>query len=181
MRLKFVDPLDADPRGETTKGERLDSRGQVRRLPIADGDRRGRHAHLSRRGLDWTSKYRDLAAASAELGAESAIIDGEIIVLNDKGLSDFATLRKVITRRQHDLYFVAFDLLHLNGHDLRDMALDERREILESMIPADIRIQFRYSKPLCRGCASNSVAGTAANKCLGSLAADFENPAGWVL
>ncbi|WP_376740400.1 hypothetical protein [Mesorhizobium caraganae] len=52
--------------------------------------------------------------------------DGEIIVLNDKGLSDFAALRKAITPRQHDLYFVAFDLLHLNGHDLRDMALEER-------------------------------------------------------
>ncbi|QIA24008.1 hypothetical protein [Mesorhizobium sp. AA22] len=39
-------------------------------------------------------------------------------------------MRKAITRRQHDLYFVAFDLLHLNGHDLRDMALQERRDIL---------------------------------------------------
>ena len=41
-----------------------------------------------------------------------------------QGLFDFAALRKAITRRQHDLYFVAFDLLHLNGHDLRDMALE---------------------------------------------------------
>ncbi|MER9330361.1 hypothetical protein NKJ26_16955 [Mesorhizobium sp. M0152] len=61
---------------------------------------------------------------------ESAIIDGEIIVLNDAGLSDFGELRKAITRRQHDLYFVAFDLMHLNGHDLRNMTLDDRREIL---------------------------------------------------
>jgi len=101
---------------------------------------------FTRRGLDWTTKYRDLAAAGAALGVESAIIDGEIIVLNDKGLSDFAELRKAITRRQHDLYFVAFDLMHLNGHDLRDMALEDRREILEGMIPPDIRIQF--SQPL---------------------------------
>jgi ATP-dependent DNA ligase len=39
------------------------------------------------------------------------VIDGEIIVLNSSGLSDFGELRKAITRRQHDLYFVAFDLL----------------------------------------------------------------------
>lgn len=68
-------------------------------------------------------------------------------MLNDAGLSDFVELRKAITRRQHDLYFVAFDLPHLNGHDLRDMALEERREILESVIPAKIRIQFSQALP----------------------------------
>ncbi|TJX00398.1 MAG: ATP-dependent DNA ligase, partial [Mesorhizobium sp.] len=80
---------------------------------------------FTRRGLDWTSKYRDLAAAARTLDVENAIIDGEVVVLNEAGLSDFAALRKAITRRQHDLYFVAFDLLHLNGHDLRDMALED--------------------------------------------------------
>ncbi|MGX9180540.1 ATP-dependent DNA ligase [Mesorhizobium sp. BHbdii] len=58
------------------------------------------------------------------------------------GLSDFAELRKAITRRQHDLYFVAFDLLHLNGHELCYMALKERREIIAGIIPPDIRIQL---------------------------------------
>lgn len=49
---------------------------------------------FTRCGLDWTSEYRDLAAAAALLDVESAtIIDGEIIVLNDAGLSDFAALR----------------------------------------------------------------------------------------
>jgi ATP-dependent DNA ligase len=67
-------------------------------------------------------------------------------VLDDAGLSDFSELRSAITPRQHDLYFVAFDLLHLNGHDLRDMALEERREILASMIEPGSRIQF--SEPL---------------------------------
>ncbi len=102
---------------------------------------------FTRRGLDWTSKYRDLAKAAAELDVESAIIDGEIIVLNDAGLSDFGELRKAITRRQHDLYFVAFDLLHLNGHDLRDMPLEDRREILAAMIPEGQRIQFSQALP----------------------------------
>ncbi|MGX9087539.1 ATP-dependent DNA ligase, partial [Mesorhizobium sp. 98Argb] len=85
-----------------------------------------------------------LVQEAKTLGAESAIVDGEIgkiIVLNEAGLSDFGELRKAITRRQHDLYFVAFDLLHLNGHDLRDMALEERREILASMIQPGGRIQ----------------------------------------
>ena len=58
-----------------------------------------------------------------------------------------AALRKAITRRQHDLYFVAFDLLHLNGHDLRDMPLEDRREILAAMIPKGDRIQFSQALP----------------------------------
>jgi len=78
---------------------------------------------------------------------ESAIIDGEVIVTNQAGLSEFKALRKAITSRQHDLYFVAFDLLHLNGHDLRDMPLEDRREILQAMIPAGGRIQFSQALP----------------------------------
>ncbi|MDG4890023.1 MULTISPECIES: ATP-dependent DNA ligase [unclassified Mesorhizobium] len=102
---------------------------------------------FTRRGLDWTAKYRDLVKAAGELGVDNAIIDGEIIVLNDKGLSDFGELRKAITRRQHDLYFVAFDLLHLNGHDLRDMPVIDRREVLQAMIPMGGRIQFSEALP----------------------------------
>ena len=97
---------------------------------------------FTRRGLDWTTKYRDLVKAAGELNAESAIIDGEIVVLDEAGHSDFGELRKAITRRQDDLYFMAFDLLHLNGHDLRDMPLIDRRDILEALIPADRRIQL---------------------------------------
>jgi ATP-dependent DNA ligase len=102
---------------------------------------------FTRRGLDWTSKYRDLIEAAKGLNVQSAIIDGEVVVLNEAGLSDFAALRKAITRRQHDLYFVAFDLLHLNGHDLRDMVLEDRREILAGLIGSDSRIQFSETMP----------------------------------
>lgn len=89
-----------------------------------------------------TAKYGDLVETAKGLNAQSAIIDGEIIVLNDAGVSDFGELRKAITRRQHDLYFVAFDLLHLNGHNLRDMPLEDRREILEALVPAGKRTHF---------------------------------------
>ncbi|TGT10329.1 ATP-dependent DNA ligase, partial [Mesorhizobium sp. M8A.F.Ca.ET.213.01.1.1] len=46
-----------------------------------------------------------------------------------------------------DLYLVAFDLLHLNGHDLRDMSLEDRREILQALIAAGGRIQFSEALP----------------------------------
>lgn len=54
---------------------------------------------FTRRGLDWTSKYRDLVKAAGALNADSAIVDGEIVVLDEAGHSDFGELRKVITRR----------------------------------------------------------------------------------
>ncbi|ADV13007.1 ATP-dependent DNA ligase [Mesorhizobium ciceri] len=147
MRLKFIEPLmptlvDRPPEGGDWIHE-VKFDGYRSQMIIDEGGAR----IFTRRGLDWSSKYRDLAAAAALLNVENAIIDGEIIVLNAAGLSDFAELRKAITRRQHDLYFVAFDLLHLNGHDLCDMALEDRREILEGMIPPDIRIQFSQALP----------------------------------
>jgi ATP-dependent DNA ligase len=102
---------------------------------------------FTRNGLDWTAKYRDLVTAAKQLPATEAIIDGEIVVLNEAGLSDFGALRKAINRRQQDLYFVAFDLLHLDGHDLRDMALEDRREILHHLIQPDSHIQFSEPMP----------------------------------
>ncbi|MGO4637815.1 RNA ligase family protein [Mesorhizobium sp. 2RAF45] len=148
MRLKFIDPLlptlvDTPPEGDDWIHE-VKFDGYRSQIII---DEKGTRV-FTRRGLDWTAKYRDIAKAAGELDeVQSAIIDGEILVLNDAGLSDFAALRKAITQRQHDLYFIAFDLLHLNGHDLRDMLLEDRREILAAMIKEGRRIQFSQSLP----------------------------------
>ncbi|WP_095082010.1 RNA ligase family protein [Mesorhizobium sophorae] len=147
MRLKFIPPLMPTLVEKPPEGD-----GWIHEVKF-DGYRsqivlEGNIVRIfTRRGLDWTSEYRDLAAAAALLEVESAIIDGEIIVLNDAGLSDFAAIRTAITRRQQDLYFVAFDLLHLNGHDLRDIPLEDRREILAEMIPEGGRIQFSQALP----------------------------------
>lgn len=147
LRLSFIPPLlptlvDKPPEGDGWIHEvKFDGyRSQIVR--DKDGVR-----IFTRRGLDWTAKYRDLVKAAGELNAESAIIDGEIVVLDEAGHSDFGELRKAITRRQHDLYFVAFDLLHLNGHDLRDMPLSDRRDILDALIPEGQRIQFSQALP----------------------------------
>ncbi|RWH73410.1 RNA ligase family protein [Mesorhizobium sp.] len=102
---------------------------------------------FTKSGVDWTVKYKPIAKEAEGLTAESFIIEGEMIVLNDKGLSDFHSLRLAITRRPRDLYLVAFDLLHLNGHDLRDMPLQDRREVLQALIPAGGHIQFSEALP----------------------------------
>lgn len=147
VRLSFIPPLlptlvDKPPEGDGWIHEvKFDGyRSQI----VRD---EGGVRIFTRRGIDWTAKYRDLVKAAGELNAESAIIDGEIVVLDEAGHSDFGELRKAITRRHHDLYFVAFDLLHLNGHDLRDMPLVDRRDILEALIPADQHIQFSQALP----------------------------------
>ncbi|MER9005876.1 ATP-dependent DNA ligase [Mesorhizobium sp. M0862] len=147
MRLKFIPPLmptlmEKPPEGDAWIHE-IKFDGYRSQIIIDEGGIR----IFTRRGLDWTSNYRDLVKAAEGLRVESAILDGEVIVTNEAGLSDFRALRSAITRRQHDLYFVAFDLLHLNGHDLRDMPLQDRREILEAMIPAGGRIQFSQALP----------------------------------
>jgi len=146
MRLKFVAPLmptlvEKPPEGDAWIHEvKFDGyRSQL----IIDEDRTRIY---TRNGHDWTAKYSDLVQEAKGLGAESAIIDGEIIVTNEDGLSDFRPLRKAITSRQH-LYFVAFDLLHLNGFDLRDMALKDRRAGLYAIIPTGLRIQFSDALP----------------------------------
>ncbi|RUX26199.1 ATP-dependent DNA ligase [Mesorhizobium sp. M2A.F.Ca.ET.042.01.1.1] len=102
---------------------------------------------FTKSGIDWTAKYKSIAKEAETLEAKSFIIEGEMIVLNEKGLSDFHALRSAITRRPQALYFVAFDLLHLNRHDLRDMALKDRREVLQALIPAGGHIQFSEALP----------------------------------
>lgn len=130
MRLKFVAPLmqtlvDQPPEGDGWIHE-VKFHGYRSQLIIdEDGTR-----IYTRNGHDWMPKYRDLVQQAKSFGAESAIVDGEIIVLNAAGLSDFGELRKAITSRQHDLYFVTFGRVkHLRGDDdLRHASLQDFRE-----------------------------------------------------
>jgi bifunctional non-homologous end joining protein LigD len=71
----------------------------------------------TRNGFDWTERYADSAA---KLNCHSAIIDGEVIVQDENGVSDFDALKSAIRWRPQSLIFCAFDLLHLNDKDLRE-------------------------------------------------------------
>ncbi|MBZ9799430.1 hypothetical protein [Mesorhizobium sp. ES1-4] len=94
---------------------------------------------FTRRRLDWTAKYRDLGKPASDIDVESAIIEGEVIALNDAGCRTSARCGKQ-SSRQHDLYFDAFDLQHVNGHDLRDTAAGGPR------IPFTNAFRFSASK-----------------------------------
>jgi bifunctional non-homologous end joining protein LigD len=91
---------------------------------------------LTRKGLDWTNRMPDIARAAARLNVTSAILDGEAVALDDRGVSDFAALQAAFHEgRQQYITFFAFDILHLDGHNLRNLSFSERREILAGVLP----------------------------------------------
>jgi bifunctional non-homologous end joining protein LigD len=83
--------------------------------------------------------------AYRRLRCRSALIDGEIIVQDKNGVSDFAALRASIDREPHRLVLFAFDLLFLDGADLRRLPLIERREKLRTVIPMGPRSAIQFS------------------------------------
>ena len=85
-------------------------------------------------GQDWTERLAALAEAFKGLPARSAVLDGEIIMADAGGLPDFRLLHKTKGRRRGaELHMYAFDLLHLNGKDLRDLRLLERARRLAKL------------------------------------------------
>ncbi|CAD7026036.1 ATP-dependent DNA ligase [Pseudorhizobium halotolerans] len=99
----------------------------------------GRVRVITRGGYDWTRRFAAIAAEARQLGHESMILDGEAVVLDEKGRSDFGALQRALGRKPslHDpreILFFAFDLLYLDGHDLRRLPLRERRRQLEQIV-----------------------------------------------
>jgi ATP-dependent DNA ligase len=78
---------------------------------------RGQAQAFTRNGYDWSDKYQRVIDACHKLRCRSALIDGEIIVQDAKGVSDFAVLRAAIKREPHRLVMFAFDLLFIDGAD----------------------------------------------------------------
>ena len=91
---------------------------------------RGRARGFTRSGLDWTDCFGPVVDCAAGLRCTSAIIDGELVVQGERGLSDFHAVRAAIGARPEKLALFAFDLLHLNGTDLRLRPLEARRAAL---------------------------------------------------
>lgn len=113
-----------------------------------DGSHKKRVSLLTRKGLDWTHRMPDLARAAEELPCDSAVLDGETVALDEKGATSFADLQAAFQEgaKVHLNYF-AFDLLHLDGHNLRNLPLSERKDLLEKLLaPLDKESPIRYSE-----------------------------------
>ncbi|EJW10480.1 ATP-dependent DNA ligase clustered with Ku protein, LigD [Rhodovulum sp. PH10] len=96
----------------------------------------GRVTLLTRKGLDWTARFRSVAKAMSGLPAESALIDGEVVVENSSGHSDFSALQASLEAGRQNFVYYAFDLLHLDGRDLSVLPLVERKAALADLIAA---------------------------------------------
>jgi len=105
--------------------------GYRARVALADG-----HARvLTRTGADWTDRFTAIARAAEALPVSSALIDGEIVALGPDGVSDFGRLQRALSEGAGQrLTYMAFDLLHLNGHDLREQALLARKDLLAALL-----------------------------------------------
>jgi len=146
-RLRFIEPQLASPVDQPP-----DSKAWIHEINY-DGYRcqvlleRGKARVFTRNGYDWTDRYPSIVRAVADLRCRSAIIDGEAIVQDDNGNSDFEGLSAAMRRQRHNIILYAFDLLHLDGQDLRLQTLSERRAQLERLVVADDGNRIQFSEP----------------------------------
>ena len=90
---------------------------------------------LTRNGLDWTKKFSLVADAIAKLPAKTALIDGELVVEGDDGVSSFSLLQQALSEGEESrMVFYAFDILHLDGTDLRPLPLTTRKAALSKLL-----------------------------------------------
>jgi len=135
-RLEFVEPQVATLEKDAPSGDdwlhEVKFDGYRMQAQIAGSEVR----LLTRAGLDWTSKFDGpVTAALAGLKCRDAIIDGEIVVLADSGVSSFSLLQQDLSanRTNRFIYYV-FDLMRLDGHDLRGEPLVERKQALHELL-----------------------------------------------
>jgi len=144
---RFVPPClatltDAPPTGGAWvheikfDGYRLEAR-------IADGDVR----LLTRTGLDWTARFPSIAKALKGLKVKTALIDGEAVVEDERGASSFTKLVEALEAGRSDgMVFIAFDLLHLDGVDVAQAMLADRKDVLKGLMARSRSKRLRYSE-----------------------------------
>jgi bifunctional non-homologous end joining protein LigD len=140
----FVAPALATSIGKAPSGERwiheIKFDGYRVQVHLANTEVRV----FTRNGHDWTHRFKKIASDAWHISAGSAIIDGEIVVPAADGTTDFSVLQNELKGQSTKIVMVAFDLLYLNGHDLRKLPLLERKTLLKKLIDKT-SIQFSES------------------------------------
>jgi bifunctional non-homologous end joining protein LigD len=97
----------------------------------------------TRSGLNWTKRFPTIAQAMAHLPATEAILDGEVISTEENGKANFSQLQDDLSKSRYDrMVFYAFDLLYLEGYDLRASPLIERKQLLQQLLTNEGPIRF---------------------------------------
>ncbi|MEF2553412.1 DNA ligase D [Aurantimonas sp. A2-1-M11] len=113
------------------------------RVLIAIGD--GKATCWTRNEQDWTERFTGIADAAAGLDCRSALIDGEVVAFDPDGGTDFSTLQKHLSEGG-PLACFCFDLLHLDGEDLRTRPLTERKAALRDLLDGHDTGTLLYSE-----------------------------------
>jgi bifunctional non-homologous end joining protein LigD len=107
---------------------------------------RGKARFWSRNGKDWTEKFPNLAQALKSLPATTAILDGEVVIVDKHGRSSFQALQQAMGRGGSLFIFQIFDLIYLDGFSLTQTPLKERKAVLERVLAsAKAKDPLRYS------------------------------------
>lgn len=88
----------------------------------------------TRNGLDWTDKFRPIVPSLSQLDCDSALLDGEMAVADAQGKTDFGALQDALSGGKGRIAYYLFDILHLDGEDLRKRPLRERKQILKALL-----------------------------------------------
>ncbi len=106
----------------------------------------GKAALLTRKGLDWSKRFPTIVEALKGLPVKAALIDGEIIVQDEHGHASFSGLQSDLKAGRHDrMVYYVFDLMHLNGVDLRGASLADRKQTLQDVLaggPQQFALRF---------------------------------------
>src|SRR5262245_17405247 len=172
-RLRFIEPQLASPVDQPPEGKHwiheIKHDGYRSQVVIE----REAVRVFSRNGHDWTERYPSIVQAASVLRCKSAIIDGEAIMQNGHGASDFEALRSAMRRQSHSIILYVFDLLHLDGKDLRQESLLERRAKLQALIGDDDESRIQFSdefdgdgNTLFKACAERGLEGIVSKHAL---------------
>jgi len=102
---------------------------------------------FTRNGHDWTHKLPQQAQALAELGLESAWLDGEMVVADEHGVPDFQALQNAFEAGSSgNIMYYLFDMPYLNGVDLREVPVEERRAALSTVLGGHEQPLLRFSE-----------------------------------
>jgi bifunctional non-homologous end joining protein LigD len=142
IRPQLVTMMSQPPSGEWLYEIKFDGYRMMVRL---DGNAR----LFTKNGYDWTDRMPALAREFSCFNVRSAWIDGEVVVQDDEGMPKFQALQSAFSsRKTSDLIFFAFDLLYLDGVDLRHEPVEVRRDKLRQLVGANPHDHIRFSETL---------------------------------
>ncbi|MGF6920846.1 DNA ligase D [Paraburkholderia sp. 40] len=136
LKPELATLVDSAPPGDDWLYEiKFDGYRVLARIDHASKAKGGAVSVFTRNGNDWTAKFSKQIEALAALGMQSAWLDGEAVVLDERDVPNFQLLQNAFdAHRPQDIVIYLFDLPFLNGYDLRDVPLEQRRAILRALL-----------------------------------------------